>query len=65
MLVPSLCDPRGSQAEAGKQPSAEELQPSGSSAAISREPGEPRTKEDHARSGTYLQIPAKSHYRAD
>lgn len=61
--------PSATQGEAsrtvGKQLSTEELQPSGNSASVSCRPGEPRTKEDHARSETYSQIPAKSHYRVD
>lgn len=65
VLIPPHCDPRGSQQEARKWLSTEELQPSGSTAAVSRRPGEPHTKEDHARSETYSQIPAKSHYWAD
>lgn len=39
--------------EVGKQLNMEELQPSGSSTAVSRGPGQPHTKEDHARSETY------------
>lgn len=61
----SPLQPKGKPADMGKQLRTEERQPSRSSVAVSHRPGEPCTKEDHERSQTYSQIPAKSHYQAD